>query len=101
MEVMNNLYSNRIKEVQLQILRNQFELISKNTILQLSILKQLFDEPKSQVLYEEALSNEIIIDRLEVKIREEVAFTRSGGSKENHCVSRPNDKSRANRGYDA
>ena len=75
MEVMNNLYSNRIKEVQLQILRNQFELISKNTILQLSILKQLFDEPKSQVLYEEALSNEIIIDRLEVKIREEVAFS--------------------------
>ena len=73
--MMNNLYSNRIKELQLQILRNQFELISKNTILQLTILKQLFDEPKSQALYEEALSNEIIIDRLEVKIREEVAFS--------------------------
>ncbi len=50
--MMNNLYSNRIKELQLQILRNQFELISKNTILQLTILKQLFDEPKSQALYE-------------------------------------------------
>ncbi|BDE82015.1 phosphate signaling complex PhoU family protein [Porphyromonas somerae] len=73
--MMNNLYSNRIKELQLQILRNQFELISKNTILQLTILKQLFDEPKTQALYEEALSNEIIIDRLEVKIREEVAFS--------------------------
>lgn len=71
---MNNPYSNRIKDLQLQILHNQFELISKNTILQLSILKQLFDEPKSQALYDEALSNEIIIDRLEVKIREEVAF---------------------------
>ncbi|MDO5016960.1 MAG: PhoU domain-containing protein [Porphyromonas sp.] len=71
---MVNPYTNRIKDLQLQILHNQFELISKNTILQLSILRQLFDEPKSKELYEEALSNEIIIDRLEVKIREEVAF---------------------------
>lgn len=68
-------FTNHIKEQQLQILLNQFEMISKNTLMQASILKQLFDEPKSDALYEEAVSNEIIIDRLEVKIREEVAFS--------------------------
>ena len=71
----NNPFTNHIKDQQLQILLNQFEMISRNTLIQLSILKQLFDEPKSKELYEEALGNEIIIDRLEVKIREEVAFS--------------------------
>lgn len=70
-----NPFTNHIKDQQLQILLNQFEMISKNTLIQLSVLKQLFDEPKSKELYEEALANEIIIDRLEVKIREEVAFS--------------------------
>lgn len=70
-----NPFTNHIKDQQLQILLNQFEMISKNTLMQASILKQLFDEPKSEKLYEGALSNEIIIDRLEVKIREEVAFS--------------------------
>lgn len=64
-----------IKDQQLQILLNQFELISKNTLLQLAILKQLVDDPSSEELFEEALTNETLIDRLEVKIREEVAFT--------------------------
>lgn len=64
-----------IKDQQLQILLNQFELISKNTLLQLAILKQLVDAPHSEELFEEALTNETLIDRLEVKIREEVAFT--------------------------
>lgn len=70
-----NPFTNHIKDQQLQILLNQFEMISKNTLLQLSVLKKLFDEPKSKELYEEALAIEIIIDRLEVKIREEVAFS--------------------------
>lgn len=64
-----------IKDQQLQILLNQFGLISKNTLLQLAILKQLVDDPSSEELFEEALTNETLIDRLEVKIREEVAFT--------------------------
>ena len=64
-----------IKEKQLQILLNQFELISKNTILQMAILKQFLSETASAELLEEALTNETLIDRLEVKIREEVAFT--------------------------
>ncbi|MDN4753390.1 PhoU domain-containing protein [Porphyromonadaceae bacterium W3.11] len=70
----SNPFTNSIKEQQLQILLNQFELISKNTLLQLSIVKKLFDNPDLDVLFEEAQSNEIIIDRLELKMREEVAF---------------------------
>lgn len=65
----------RIKEQQLQILLKEFELISKNVLLQLAILKELIDEPETDELFEEAKNNEIIIDRLEVKIREEVTFT--------------------------
>lgn len=65
----------RIKDQQLQILLKEFELISKNVLLQLAILKELVDEPDTDELFEEAKNNEIIIDRLEVKIREEVAFT--------------------------
>ena len=64
-----------IKDQQLQILLNQFELISKNTLLQLAILRQILSNPSSEELFEEALTNETLIDRLEVKIREEVAFT--------------------------
>lgn len=75
MTTRKNPFTNHIKEQQLQILLNQFEMISKNTLIQLAILRRLFDEPKSNELYEEVLANEIIIDRLEVKIREEVAFT--------------------------
>lgn len=70
----SNPFFNLIKEQQLQILLNQFELISKNTLLQLSIVKKLFDNPDLDSLFEEAKYNEIIIDRLEIKMREEVAF---------------------------
>lgn len=70
----NNPFTNQIKEQQLQILLNQFELISKNTLLQLSIVRKLFEHPEVESLYEEAVANEIIIDRLELKMREEVAF---------------------------
>ena len=64
-----------IKEHQLQILLNEFELISKNTITQCLLLKDLFGDPTQQKLIEEAEQNEILIDRLEKKIRGEVAFT--------------------------
>lgn len=70
-----NPFANPIKDQQLQILLNQFELISKNTLLQMSIVKKLLDNPELDSLFEEAINNEIIIDRLEVKMREEVAFT--------------------------
>lgn len=64
-----------IKDQQLQILLNQFELISKNTLLQLTILRKLIEDPHTEELFEEAITNEDLIDRLEVKIREEVAYT--------------------------
>ena len=64
-----------IKDRQLQILLNQFELISRNTLLQLAIFKQTLENPRSEELLEEAMTNETLIDRLEIKIREEVAFT--------------------------
>lgn len=64
-----------IKDQQLQILLNQFELISKNTLLQLTILRKLIEDPHTEELFEEALMNEELIDRLEIKIREEVAYT--------------------------
>ncbi|MDO5035867.1 MAG: PhoU domain-containing protein [Porphyromonas sp.] len=65
----------RIKQQQQQILLKEFELISKNVLLQFAILRKLIDEPQTEELIEEAKNNEIIIDRLEIKIREEVAFT--------------------------
>lgn len=43
--------------------------------MQFAILKQLIDQPDTDELFEEAKSNEIIIDHTEIKIREEVAFT--------------------------
>lgn len=63
------------KDQQIQILVNQVDLISKNILLQLAILHKIVEDPTIDELYEEALDNEIVIDRLEVKIREEVAFT--------------------------
>lgn len=63
------------KDQQIQILVNQVDLISKNILLQLAILHKTVEDPTIDELYEEALDNEIVIDRLEVKIREEVAFT--------------------------
>lgn len=64
-----------IKEHQLQILLNEFELISKNTLNQCEIAKKIMNEPDRDDLIEEAEQNEILIDRLEMKVREEVAFT--------------------------
>lgn len=64
-----------IKDQQIQILVNQVDLISKNILLQLAILRKIVDDPMVDTLFEEAKDNEIVIDRLEIKIREEVAFT--------------------------
>lgn len=64
-----------IKDQQIQILVNQVDLISKNVLLQLAILGKIAEDPTEDELYEEAKDNEVVIDRLEIKIREEVAFT--------------------------
>lgn len=63
-----------MKRKQLQILLNDFELLSKTVLQQLQIVSKLLQDSTIDALVEEAEANEIIIDRLEVKIREEVVF---------------------------
>jgi Phosphate uptake regulator len=63
-----------VKQKQLKILLNDFELLSRTTLLQLQIVSKLLQDNSIESLYEEAEANEIIMDRLEVKIREEVVF---------------------------
>lgn len=63
-----------MKIKQLQILLNDFELLSKTTLVQLQIVKKLLQDGPIETLIEEANDNEVIIDRLEIKIREEVVF---------------------------
>ncbi|MDR2121848.1 MAG: hypothetical protein LBP34_01870 [Flavobacteriaceae bacterium] len=65
----------KIKIRQLKILLNDFELISKTVLTQLQITTKLLEDNFIEELYEEMYENEIIIDRLEMKIREEVVFT--------------------------
>ena len=67
--------STNIKIKQLEILLNDFELISKTVLTQLQITSKLLEDNSISELYEEVRENEIIIDRLEMKIREEVVFT--------------------------
>lgn len=64
-----------IKTRQLDLLLNDFELLAKTALLQLQITTKLLQDNKLEALVEEAQSNEIIMDRLEIKIREEVVFT--------------------------
>ena len=64
-----------IKDRKLEIVHSQYELISKVTLLQLAILRKLFVGPFDEELFEEADTNEHVIDRLEIRIREEVAYT--------------------------
>lgn len=64
-----------IKDRKLEIVHSQYELISKVTLLQLAILRKLFAGPFDDDLFEEAQTNEDVIDRLEIRIREEVAYT--------------------------
>jgi len=63
-----------MKLKQLKILLNDFELLSKTALLQLQIATKLLKDNKIDSLYEEAETNELIMDRLEIKIREEVVF---------------------------
>lgn len=63
-----------MKLKQLKILLNDFELLSKTALLQLQIAIKLLKDNSISSLYEEAETNELIMDRLEIKIREEVVF---------------------------
>lgn len=64
-----------IKMKQLQLLLNEFELMSKTALTQFQIASKLLEDNSIESLFEEAEANEMIMDRLEVKIREEVVFT--------------------------
>lgn len=64
-----------IKNKQLKLLLNDFELLSKTTLTQMQIASKLLENNTISALYEEAEENEIMLDRLEIKVREEVVFT--------------------------
>lgn len=64
-----------IKNKQLELLLNDFELLSKTALIQMQIATKLLQDNTIESLYEEAESNEVIIDRLEIKVREEAVFT--------------------------
>lgn len=64
-----------IKLKQLKVLLNDFELLSRTALLQIQIAEKVLQDPTLDALYEEAEANEIIMDRLEIKIREEVVFS--------------------------
>lgn len=65
-----------IKSKQLGILLNEFELISKTALTQIQVVNKIMQDYKlADSLYEEVKTNEMIIDRLEIKIREEVVFS--------------------------
>ena len=67
--------TSNIKSKQLELLLNDFELLSKTAMIQMQIASKLLHDNTIESLYEEAESNEIIMDRLEIKVREEVVFT--------------------------
>ena len=64
-----------MKRKQLKLLLNDFELLSKTALTQMQILTKLFEDNTIDILYEEVEQNEIMLDRLEIKVREEVVFT--------------------------
>lgn len=64
-----------IKNKQLELLLHDFELLSRTAMIQMQIATKLFQDNTIDSLYQEAESNEIIMDRLEIKIREEAVFT--------------------------
>lgn len=65
-----------IKSKQLEILLHEFELISKTALTQIQIVSKIMqDHSLAESLFSEVKTNEMIIDRLEIKIREEVVFT--------------------------
>lgn len=65
-----------IKSKQLGILLNEFELISKTALTQIQLVNKIMqDYSLAESLYDDVKTNEMIIDRLEIKIREEVVFS--------------------------
>ncbi|MDR2950188.1 MAG: phosphate signaling complex PhoU family protein [Dysgonomonas sp.] len=67
--------TSNIKNKQLELLLHDFEHLSKTAMVQMQIATKLLQDNTIEDLYTEAESNEIIMDRLEIKIREEVVFT--------------------------
>lgn len=67
--------TSNIKNKQLELLLHDFELLAKTTLTQMQIATRLLDDNTITALYDEAESNEIIMDRMEIKVREEVVFT--------------------------
>lgn len=64
-----------IKKKQLKLLLNDFELLSNTALTQMQITSKLLENKSIDSLCEEAEANEIMMDRLEIKVREEVVFT--------------------------
>lgn len=61
-----------IREKYLEKIKADFEVLSKVILLQLNHTMQFIGNNKDQTLYTEIVHNEVIIDGLEVKIRDEV-----------------------------
>lgn len=64
-----------IKKKQLQLLLNEFEMMSSTIISQCQITRKLLENNTIELLYQEAEANEMIMDRLEIKVREEVVYS--------------------------
>lgn len=67
--------SNILKQKQLQLLLNEFEMLAQTTLTQFQLTSKILEDNTQQLIYEEAEANEILIDRLELKVREEIVFT--------------------------
>ncbi len=63
-----------IKDKQMAILLHEFQLISKTVLSQLKNVSDIVQKTADSKILEDIESNEIIIDRLEIKIREEIIF---------------------------
>ncbi len=63
-----------IKEKQMSILLHEFQLLSKTVLLQFKNLSDIINKKVDDKTFKDIDDNEIIIDRLEVKIREEIIF---------------------------
>ncbi len=64
-----------IKEKQMAILSHEFQLLSKTVLSQMKNISEIIRKTTvDKKIYEDIESNEIIIDRLEVQIREEIIF---------------------------
>lgn len=64
-----------MKAKQLEILLHEFQLLAKTVLTQLQLVGALMQDNRTTNLYDEVETNEVLIDRLELKVREEVVFT--------------------------